>query len=54
MKVLIIRFMTLFALVAGFSATLPTTAHAIHFGPIPADQEGEETEDERPDEEPKE
>lgn len=54
MKVLVIRFMTLFALIAGFSATMPSTAHAIHFGPIPADQEGEETEDEHTEEEPKE
>lgn len=54
MKVLITRFLTLFAVIAGFTASIPDSAHAVHFGPIPGiedEHEGDDApDDETPDE----
>ncbi|MBS4169151.1 hypothetical protein [Parachlamydia sp. AcF125] len=35
MKTLIMRFLTLFVVITGFGVTIPGSAFAIHFGPIP-------------------
>ncbi|EFB42759.1 hypothetical protein pah_c003o046 [Parachlamydia acanthamoebae str. Hall's coccus] len=49
MKTLITRFLTLFVVVTGFCASIPDSAFAIHFGPIPgAEEEGHTGEHEKP------
>jgi len=53
MKVLFTRFLTLFVVMAGFCASIPNSAHAVHFGPIPGiedEHEGDDTPEETPDE----
>lgn len=53
MKVLITRFLTLFAVIAGLTASIPDSAQAVHFGPIPGiedEHEGDDAPEETPDE----